>query len=260
MKKLIPASLRRSMVAGTLVLAGSLLVGPAQALRAEDNGDGPAESECPTWKTCDARCGATPPLLDGSPEADAAFDEYQECTNKCLREVFDCITQQVHAPPTGGGDVLDPGDPIRDRVILPDILDILEPEQPMVYLEPGQSAPSADTNGDGRVDMSDALLIFNFLFSGGARPGTIMVGGYVATETAPQLSPDGLRLIIDGNLVLTSGDADASGNLDMVDPLRILNHLFSDGKEPVEIVARSLPRPPIVDRLPDLPPVVVIGG
>jgi hypothetical protein len=256
MKKLMSASLRRSMVAGAMVLTGSLLVSTGPALRAEDNGDGPVESECPTWKTCDARCGATPPVLDGSPEADAAFDAYQECTNKCLREVFDCITQQASLPPVDGG-VLDPGDPVLDRghVILPEnVLDTVL-EQTIVYLEPGQLVSSADTNGDEVVNMSDALLIFNYLFSGGAAPWTIMIGGYVRTETSPQLSADGLRLIIDGNLVLTSGDTDASGSLDMVDPLRILNHLFSDGKQPVEIWTRPLRLPPI-DDLPDrLPPI-----
>ena len=41
---------------------------------------------------------------------------------------------------------------------------------------------------------------------------------------------------IDGNLILTSGDTDASGRLDMVDPMRILLHLFSNGKAPVLIV------------------------
>ena len=115
MKTLTSASLRRSITAGTLVLAGSLLVGTGPALRAEDNGDGPVEPECPTWKTCDARCGATPPVLDGSPEADAAFDAYQECTNKCLREVFDCITQQAMVPTEPDG-VLDPGLPVHDRI------------------------------------------------------------------------------------------------------------------------------------------------
>ena len=256
MEARMPVSLRRSMVAGAMVLAGSLLAGPA--LRAEDNGDGPVEPECPTWKTCDARCGATPPVLDGSPEADAAFDEYQECTNRCLREVFDCITQQAQVTPPVDGGVLDPGDPVLPgKVILPDRFDnVLDPVfEDIVYLEPGQSVSSADTNGDGGVNMSDALVIFNYLFSGGRAPWTIMIGGYVRTETTPQLSSDGLRLIIDGNLVLTSGDTDANGKLDMVDPLRILNHLFSDGKKPVEIWTRPLRLPPI-DDLPDrLPPI-----
>jgi hypothetical protein len=255
MKKLMSANLRRSMVAGAMVLTGSLLVGTGPALRAEDNGDSPVESECPTWKTCDARCGETPPVLDGSSEADDAFDRYQECLNTCLREVFDCITQQAMVPTEPDG-VLDPGVPVHDRirVVFPDIR-VVTVEEPMVYMEPGQSVSSADTNGDERVDMSDALLIFNYLYTGGVAPGTIMVGGYVRTETSPQLSSDGLRLTIDGNLVLSSGDTDGSGNLDMVDPLRILNHLFSDGKQPVTIWTRPLRLPPI-DDLPDrLPPI-----
>jgi hypothetical protein len=73
----------------------------------------------------------------------------------------------------------------------------------------------------------------------------------------PQLSSDGLRLIIDGNLIMKSGDADASGRLDLVDAMRILLNLFSNGQEPVEVVARSLPRPPPDDRLPDVPPIVI---
>jgi hypothetical protein len=253
MKAHTPARLRRPLALGTLALAGSLFVSPAGIVRAEDNGDNPITGDCPTWKTCDERCGATPPILDGSKEADEALDRYLECTNRCLREVFDCITRQVRAP------VLDPDvvlEPVRDRgaIILPeDIKDL----QLRVTLEPGQSVSSADTNSDERVDLSDALRVLNHLFVGGPPPAAIVIGGYSQVEMTPQLSSDGLRLIIDGNLIMKSGDADASGRLDLVDAMRILLNLFSNGQEPVEVVARSLPRPPPDDRLPDVPPIVI---
>ncbi|HVR74934.1 MAG TPA: PEP/pyruvate-binding domain-containing protein [Planctomycetota bacterium] len=60
-----------------------------------------------------------------------------------------------------------------------------------------------DANGDGRVDLSDAVFVLRWLFSGGEAPGC----------------PD-------------AADADDSGKIEITDPIAILQHLFSGVSPP----------------------------
>ena len=60
-----------------------------------------------------------------------------------------------------------------------------------------------DTDGGGAVDISDAVLVLNWLFAGGTEPA--------CTDAA---------------------DSDDSGDVDITDAVRILNWLFSGGVEP----------------------------
>jgi hypothetical protein len=60
-----------------------------------------------------------------------------------------------------------------------------------------------DATGEGAIDISDGILVFNYLFLGGRPPGC-----------------------------LQAADANASENVDISDGIYVLNYLFMGGPEP----------------------------
>jgi hypothetical protein len=72
-----------------------------------------------------------------------------------------------------------------------------------------------DWNQDAAVNLADAVVLLGYLFLG--------EGGFPC---------------------LAAGDSDASGRLDLADPLRLLNHLFRGGPPPAEPASACGPAPP----------------
>jgi len=237
MKTSTQSSLLRSLtVTSFLVLAGTLFVAPA--LRGTDNDTTPPKSNCPTPEDCDKRCGGK-----DAPPGDEEGGKWARCQNDCLLEIIFCRAEEDEESPARGG-----------QVVLPDV----QVDAVAVVVESEGETSSGDTNGDGLVDLSDAVRLLQYLFVGGEAPATILIHGFADVAANFQRSPDGKRLLIGGNLVLRSGDVDGNGVLDMSDAIRILQHLFSDGTAPVKIVAQPpVVRPPHVD--PRIPPIVIRG-
>ena len=69
---------------------------------------------------------------------------------------------------------------------------------PLLYLFSGGVAPacldSADTNDTGTVEITDAIIIFSWLFSGGAPPAepSPLSPGYSREECAADPTEDGI--------------------------------------------------------------------
>jgi hypothetical protein len=63
---------------------------------------------------------------------------------------------------------------------------------------------TGDANGDGLLDLGDAVFILNYLFKGGDPP-----------------------------LPLQTGDTNCDGIVDLGDVVYLLNYLFKGGPEPV---------------------------
>ena len=67
----------------------------------------------------------------------------------------------------------------------------------------GEEGLRGDANGDGLIDLADAIWILNYLFRGGPPPAS-----------------------------LKAGDADCSGSVDLGDVVYLLNYLFRGGPPP----------------------------
>jgi hypothetical protein len=75
-----------------------------------------------------------------------------------------------------------------------------------VFRDDAESAPRfrrGDSNGDGGIDLSDAVYTLNHLFRGGPEPAC-----------------------------LEAADSDDNGAIDVTDPVRLLDHLFRGGPAP----------------------------
>jgi hypothetical protein len=221
-----------------LVVAGSCLFGGARSAFAAD--------DCATSADCDRRCGKAP-TLDGTIESLERLRRYLDCRHKCTLEIFEC-----HFPSPaggvgaiGGGLVIVPDEPIIDPVGGADL--------PVVLIEGEGAVSSADVNGDGVVDLSDAARILNYLFIGGDAPAQILITELADVDLEPRRSADGRQLLIQGDFVLSAGDTDGNGRIDIADAVLILRHLFSGGQEPIEIVARRRTLPPVRPLSPVLP-------
>jgi hypothetical protein len=70
------------------------------------------------------------------------------------------------------------------------------------------SCVCGDANGDGSIDISDAVFLISYIFSGGQAPGTC--GGY----------PNGL------------GDANGDASIDISDAVYLITYIFSGGSAP----------------------------
>jgi len=107
----------------------------------------------------------------------------------------------------------------------------LEPEEPVdpdrsyeIVVEVEESVPAqllrGDANGDGGVDIGDAIWSLSYLFSGGRAPPCF-----------------------------DAADANDTGKLDLSDPIFALNYLFTGGREPPAPGPRSCGPDPTTDNL-----------
>jgi hypothetical protein len=64
-----------------------------------------------------------------------------------------------------------------------------------------------DANSDGAIDISDAVFLISYIFSGGAAPGTCVI-------------PNGM------------GDANGDGTIDISDAVYLISYIFSGGSTP----------------------------
>ena len=78
---------------------------------------------------------------------------------------------------------------------------------------PGVADENGDANADGLVDMSDAIYLLNFLYTGGPAP-----------------RPLGCEPFADFH----NGDVNGDTRLDISDPIYILSYEFLGGAAPVQ--------------------------
>jgi hypothetical protein len=89
----------------------------------------------------------------------------------------------------------------------------------------GKTFRRGDANGNGKVDLSDAIFILAWLFSGGDAPAC-----------------------------LSTADSNDTGEIDISDAITTLSWLFLGGKEPPDPGPFECGRDPTPDRLPDCDP------
>ncbi len=75
-----------------------------------------------------------------------------------------------------------------------------------------------DANSDGTIDVSDAVFLIQYIFAGGAAPGSC-------------------------SYPLGKGDADGTGTVDISDASFLVSHIFADGPCPHCLGAPELPQP-----------------
>jgi len=75
------------------------------------------------------------------------------------------------------------------------------------YAPPGSCTACGDANGDGLIDISDAVFLISYIFSGGVAPG-------------------------DCNYPKGKGDANGSGTVDIADAVCIISYVFAGGGPP----------------------------
>ncbi len=92
---------------------------------------------------------------------------------------------------------------------------VVEADDDESYWEP--SVQSGDTDGNGKINLTDVVFLANHLFAGGPAPA-------IPTCADPLIPSSG-----------SSGDVDGSGTLNITDVVHLAEYLFSGGREPVEI-------------------------
>ena len=78
---------------------------------------------------------------------------------------------------------------------------------------PGLADENGDVNADGQVDMSDAIYMLDFLYSGGPSPKPLKCEPFATVH---------------------NGDVNGDSNLDISDPIYILTWEFLGGPGPVQ--------------------------
>lgn len=169
-------------------------------------------------------------------------DPCRACRKLCFKAYYDCLFGSIDFGALGLVAIeTEPSTP---------------PDRSILVLTEG-TVSSGDTNADRTVDLSDAMTIIQFLFLGGEAPAPIVVGGFDRLTSPPAVSNDRTLLHLDGNAILSTGDCNADGRLDVSDALHLLNNLFGTGAPPVQIVVGEREVGPGPGRVRPLPGEVV---
>jgi hypothetical protein len=107
-----------------------------------------------------------------------------------------------------------------------------KPPTPIAAVPERQAGDVADAAGT--INLTDAIALLSWLYLGGERPAPV---GCVVQGT--QLSADGFAPEFPGGAPGRTADVNGDGQINLVDPVALLNHLFLGGRPPEQMVCVS---------------------